>query len=767
MDIPTPRDDRSTAAAQFRSASAAKAGSLHIDLPTSMASHASTKVSGSSRPSRAGKDRERASRTKDRHVLALRSIRHFLKGRSSYDVLPVSFRLVVLDTKLVVKPALDVMWQAGVVSAPLWQSTPPELLGGSVDATDHEAVDDSTAPSGEGQSIGMEPRSGGGQTSEATKARAAGEIPSEATTNVPGEASASDPPQRHGSASATASGSSEPTEEVSATGEEGRLSPKTRTESSNGAGDAKKARRYPESGFAGMLTVNDIIHLIQYYYRHSSYDSAAEDVEKFRLERLRDIEQALNVPPPPLLSVHPLRPVFDACQLLIKTHARRLPLLDYDEQTGMEAVVSVLTQYRVLKFIAMNCRETAGLWRSIRSLGIGTYAQSYKAARGRTSGSGTPSHRNSDASEPGLVRTEQGSVMAMSEIEPSGISEAASAGEADGSAVVSDVPRATSEAPVSEGVGGLPEVPVQSPVSSFASTDPYYPLATATLDTTVFDVVHMFSERGISAVPILDDEGYVVDMYETVDVITLVRTGAYQALDLTIRQALERRPPDFGGIWTCSPDDSLANIFALLRKRRVHRLLILEPDTAGMLAAANAASTSCKKSKDADGCGDGLDDFGDDDDSGAEEDEATREKQQREAILNDPSISLDQRLEKGDPVRRTRGKLVGILCLSDLLKYVIGAPSSGPSPAPNEGGAQGSETRRTSSTSRSRGASFASSSAAAPTGKTRRSSSASAAPSSVGGTAPAAPPATAAAAMPMGSENVVQDGIYEEKQVAE
>lgn len=50
---------------------------------------------------------------RDRHAAALEAIRDFLRGRSSYDVLPVSFRLVVLDTRLVVKPALDVMWQAG------------------------------------------------------------------------------------------------------------------------------------------------------------------------------------------------------------------------------------------------------------------------------------------------------------------------------------------------------------------------------------------------------------------------------------------------------------------------------------------------------------------------------------------------------------------------------------------------------------------------------------------------------------------------------
>jgi len=124
-----------------------------------------------------------------------------------------------------------------------------------------------------------------------------------------------------------------------------------------------------------MFTLLDIIHLIQYYYDTSSYDNAADDVEHFRLESLRgqysnsshpptfpqltfctptEIERALNVPPPPLLYINPLRPLYDACQLLIQTHARRLPLLDRDQQTGDEVVLSVLTQYRVLKFIAIN-----------------------------------------------------------------------------------------------------------------------------------------------------------------------------------------------------------------------------------------------------------------------------------------------------------------------------------------------------------------------------------------------------------------------------
>lgn len=42
-----------------------------------------------------------------------------------------------------------------------------------------------------------------------------------------------------------------------------------------------------QSRFAGMFTVSDIIHLIQYYYKSSTYEGAAADVENLRLESLR------------------------------------------------------------------------------------------------------------------------------------------------------------------------------------------------------------------------------------------------------------------------------------------------------------------------------------------------------------------------------------------------------------------------------------------------------------------------------------------------
>lgn len=128
-----------------------------------------------------------------------------------------------------------------------------------------------------------------------------------------------------------------------------------------------------KSCFAGMLTVSDIIHLIQYYYHTSNFASAVTDVETLRLESLRgkpslerlahmsdplssDIEKALGVDTPPLHWASPDQSLYEAASLLIQTHARRLPLLDNDNETGHEMIVSIMTQYRLLKFISINVR---------------------------------------------------------------------------------------------------------------------------------------------------------------------------------------------------------------------------------------------------------------------------------------------------------------------------------------------------------------------------------------------------------------------------
>ncbi len=302
----------------------------------------------------------------------------------------------MLDTKLVVKPALEVMWQAGVVSAPLWQSTPPELLGNS-------STDDASTAASQAQD-----------------------------TTSPSEPQGEEKENKEGK-------------------REGDVSPKSLQTSSKPKAPPKHTTfRLRRHAYRQRHHPPHSILLPPFLLRLGSF--RRRNVPPRALTRYRTSSQCSSST---ILSVHPLRPLFDACQLLIKTHARRLPLLDYDEQTGMETVVSVLTQYRVLKFIAMNCRETGALWRSLRQCGIGTYCQHYRASMAATtargSASGSTSHRGSDASEPGIVKSEFGEKLNMSELAPEGAvateeEEEGKRRESDASAASSTASRAAAAA---------------------------------------------------------------------------------------------------------------------------------------------------------------------------------------------------------------------------------------------------------------------------------------------------------------------------------
>ncbi|KAF9437053.1 AMP-activated serine/threonine-protein kinase regulatory subunit [Entomortierella beljakovae] len=280
----------------------------------------------------------------------------FLKQHSAYDVLPVSYKQIVLDTTLLVTKALSVLMQYNIVSAPLWDST--------------------------------------------------------------------------------------------------------------------------NRKFAGMLTATDFINLIQFYYSHSSYTAAIREMDLFQISQLRDVEKVIGVPPPELFSLHPLQSLYDACQLLVESRAHRLPLVDVDSETGEEMIVSVLTQYRILKFIAMNYQDEKTLRQPLSELKIGIY------------------------------------------------------------------------------------------------TD----LAVADLSTSVMSVIDMFVKRRISSVPIVDEDGVVLNVFETVDVMSLVKAGVYTDLDLCVAEALLRRPEDFGGVHTCTLNDSLSSIFGTIRTSQVHRLIVVDSD---------------------------------------------------------------------------------------------------------------------------------------------------------------------------------------------
>jgi 5'-AMP-activated protein kinase, regulatory gamma subunit len=55
-----------------------------------------------------------------------------------------------------------------------------------------------------------------------------------------------------------------------------------------------------------------------------------------------------------LISTSPMQNLHVAASLLVDNRIHRLPLIDINETTGTEFVVSVITQFRILKFIAAN-----------------------------------------------------------------------------------------------------------------------------------------------------------------------------------------------------------------------------------------------------------------------------------------------------------------------------------------------------------------------------------------------------------------------------
>jgi 5'-AMP-activated protein kinase, regulatory gamma subunit len=59
---------------------------------------------------------------------------------------------------------------------------------------------------------------------------------------------------------------------------------------------------------------------------------------------------------------------------MLESRARRIPLIEADNLTGREAVISVMTQYRILKFVAVNlARWTNMLQKKLSDLRVGTF----------------------------------------------------------------------------------------------------------------------------------------------------------------------------------------------------------------------------------------------------------------------------------------------------------------------------------------------------------------------------------------------------------
>ncbi|XP_032241441.1 5'-AMP-activated protein kinase subunit gamma-1 isoform X3 [Nematostella vectensis] len=106
----------------------------------------------------------------------------------------------------------------------------------------------------------------------------------------------------------------------------------------------------------------------------------------------------------------------------------------------------------------------------------------------------------------------------------------------------------------------------------------YKCVATVSPSTPLIRVLHMFSEKRVSALPVVDDKGVVVDIYAKFDVINLAAEKTYNNLDVTVQQALEHRAEGFEGVHRCYLEETLFLIVERLIEARVHRLVVVDKE---------------------------------------------------------------------------------------------------------------------------------------------------------------------------------------------
>ncbi|XP_073705572.1 5'-AMP-activated protein kinase subunit gamma-2 [Garra rufa] len=98
-------------------------------------------------------------------------------------------------------------------------------------------------------------------------------------------------------------------------------------------------------------------------------------------------------------------------------------------------------------------------------------------------------------------------------------------------------------------------------------------------DTPIIKALGMFVERRVSALPVVDVTGKVVDIYSKFDVINLAAEKTYNNLDITVTQALLHRSQYFEGVMKCHRHETLETTVDRIVKAEVHRLVVVDDNS--------------------------------------------------------------------------------------------------------------------------------------------------------------------------------------------
>ncbi|KAL6727877.1 hypothetical protein Aduo_009715 [Ancylostoma duodenale] len=103
-------------------------------------------------------------------------------------------------------------------------------------------------------------------------------------------------------------------------------------------------------------------------------------------------------------------------------------------------------------------------------------------------------------------------------------------------------------------------------------------IVTIHVDTPLHDALDIFLRNRVSALPLVDEKGRVVDIYAKFDVISLAAEKSYDRLDCTVQEALKHRSECFEGVQCCRETDSLFDVLHAIVRAEVHRLIVTDAD---------------------------------------------------------------------------------------------------------------------------------------------------------------------------------------------
>ncbi|CAF3882153.1 unnamed protein product [Rotaria sp. Silwood2] len=96
--------------------------------------------------------------------------------------------------------------------------------------------------------------------------------------------------------------------------------------------------------------------------------------------------------------------------------------------------------------------------------------------------------------------------------------------------------------------------------------------------TTVIEALNYFVKYRVSALPVVDKNRKLVNIYSKFDVIGLAPDKSYRNLNMTINEALSYRKERFEAVSKCYKNELLSTCMERIVKAEVHRLVIVDND---------------------------------------------------------------------------------------------------------------------------------------------------------------------------------------------